>query len=338
MTPREIVREQISHHETDPVPYTLPYDKEVGERLDAYYGGDDWRNEIKKYLAGVGDIGEPDWEKLDETHNRDLFGTVWRTDENIPVVETAPLAEPSFKGYDFPTVDKFVDPARVAEAKKFAAEHQDVFTFANTPCLWSSWYLRGFETTMMDIVAEEDFYIELLDRMTQLTIDAVNALADLPADAIMMGDDWGGQRAVLIGPERWRKLYKPRYKRIFDAVRAQGKFSIMHCCGTVFDIMDDIVDTGLDVLESVQPEAAGMNPYELKKGWGDKITFWGGLGTQQTIPYGTPDEIRGEIRKLYNEMSKGGGYILAPAKELRPEVSTENAVAVVEEFISLGNS
>jgi len=84
----------------------------------------------------------------------------------------------------------------------------------------------------------------------------------------------------------------------------------------------------------VQPEAAGMNPYGLKEAWGDKITFWGGLGSQSTIPFGTPDELRKEIRRLRTEMSRGGGYILAPAKPLRPETPTENAVAVVEEFLN----
>jgi uroporphyrinogen decarboxylase len=150
----------------------------------------------------------------------------------------------------------------------------------------------------------------------------------------MMGDDWGGQRGVLIGPERWRRFYKPRYARIFEAVHAQGKLAIMHCCGSAADIMGDIVEIGLDVLESVQPEAVGMNPYALKSKWGDKITFWGGLGSQRTIPFGTPDGIRGEIRRLRGEMSRGGGYILAPAKPLRPETPTENAVAVVEEFLA----
>ena len=97
--------------------------------------------------------------------------------------------------------------------------------------------------------------------------------------------------------------------------------------------MPDIVEIGLDVLESVQPEAAGMNPYELKRRWGDKITFWGGLGSQSTIPFGTPQEIRGEIRKLRREMSSGGGYILAPAKPIRPETPLENAIAVYEAFL-----
>jgi uroporphyrinogen decarboxylase len=186
----------------------------------------------------------------------------------------------------------------------------------------------------MDCVTEEDFYGELLERMTELTLALVAECADIPADAIMMGDDWGCQRGVMIGPERWRRFYKPRYARIFDAIHDQGKLAIMHCCGSVADIMGDIVEIGLDVLESVQPEAAGMNPYALKGAWGDKMAFWGGLGSQQTIPYATPSEIRAEIRRLRSEMSRGGGYILAPAKPLRPETPTENAVAVVDELLA----
>ena len=100
--------------------------------------------------------------------------------------------------------------------------------------------------------------------------------------------------------------------------------------------MPDVIEIGLDVLESVQPEAAGMNPYELKKKWGDKIAFWGGLGSQSTIPFGTPAEIRLEVQHLRREMGKGGGYILAPAKALQPETPTENAAAVVDAFTSEG--
>jgi uroporphyrinogen decarboxylase len=137
----------------------------------------------------------------------------------------------------------------------------------------------------------------------------------------------------MIGPERWRRFYKPHYARIFEAVHRQGKLAIMHCCGSAADIMADIIEIGLDVYESVQPEAAGMNPYGLKKAWGDKITFWGCLGSQSTIPFASPAEIRKEIRRLRREMGKGGGFILAPAKPLRPETPTENAVAIVEEFL-----
>jgi uroporphyrinogen decarboxylase len=184
----------------------------------------------------------------------------------------------------------------------------------------------------MDSVEHPEFYEELLDRLTELYLAFVEYTVDLPIDGILFGDDWGDQRGVILGPDRWRKFLKPRWAKIYEAVHASGKVVMSHSCGSVADIMPDLVEIGLDVLESVQPEAAGMNPYELKKKWGDKITFWGGLGSQSTIPWGTPEEICEEVRRLCDEMGRGGGYILAPAKPLQPETPTENAVAVVEAF------
>ena len=335
MTPRDIVLAQINHRETETVPYTLAFEPDVGARLDEHFGDAAWRQRLMPYITRCGTISKPLQTPVDDTHTRDAFGTVWRTDRLPRVVVEPGLKGPSFQGYDFPSVDTFLDPELKAAAIGSAQELTDSFTIvAPGLCLWSCWYLRGFETTLMDCVAEEDFFEELLERMTELTLALVKECAGVPADAIMMGDDWGDQRGVLIGPERWRRFYKPRYARIFEAIHDQGKLAIMHCCGSAADIMGDVIEIGLDVIESVQPEAAGMSPYALKAAWGDKITFWGGLGSQSTIPFGTPDEIREEIRRLRREMSKGGGYILAPAKPLRTETPTENAVAVVEEFLA----
>ncbi len=139
----------------------------------------------------------------------------------------------------------------------------------------------------------------------------------------------------MIGPECWRRHLKPRYARIYEAAHAQGKITISHCCGSVADIMPDLIEIGLDVLESVQPEARGMDPYELKKNWGDKIAFWGCLGSQSTIPFGSPAGIRAEVGRLRDRMGEGGGYILAPAKDLQPETPTENAIAALEAFTSV---
>jgi uroporphyrinogen decarboxylase len=335
MTPGEIVREQINHHETPRVPYTLAFEPEVSRRLDEYYGDAGWRDRLTPYIANFGKFAVPPEERIDAVHFRDAFGTVWRTDKLPPYAVEPGLKSPSFRGYAFPSVETFLSPSAKRDAMAFVEESSRSFTIVGTGlCLWQSWYVRGFENTLMDCIVEEGFYAELLDRMTRLTLEIIEKCADIPADALMMGDDWGNQRGVFIGPERWRKLFKPRYARIFEAVHRQGKVAIMHCCGSAADIMADIIEIGLDVLESVQPEAAGMNPYELKKKWGDKITFWGGLGSQTTIPFSSPVEIRREIRNLRREMGKGGGYILAPAKPLRPETPIANAVAVVEEFLA----
>jgi len=215
------------------------------------------------------------------------------------------------------------------------SEQSESFTLINVGWgLWEScWGIRGFENALMDCVAEPDFFVELLDRLTDLYLAQLELCADIPADAFMFGDDWGDQRGVMIGPERWRRYLKPRYARIYEAARAQGKIVISHCCGSVVDIMPDIIEIGLDVLESVQPEARGMNPYELKRSWGDKITFWGCLGSQSTILFGTPAEIHSEVQRLRREMGKDGGYILAPAKPLQPGTPVENAAGVVEAFL-----
>jgi uroporphyrinogen decarboxylase len=129
---------------------------------------------------------------------------------------------------------------------------------------------------------------------------------------------------------------KPRWARIYAEVHRRGKLVASHTCGSVAEIMPDIIEIGLDVLESVQPEADGMNPYELKAKWGSKIVFWGGLGSQTTIPFGTPQEIKAEVCKLCSEMGRGGGYILAPAKPLQPGTPIENALAVVDAFTHQG--
>ena len=277
MTPREIVQEQINHRETPKVPYTLAFEPEVEARLDEHFGGPAWKDRLTPYIVESGKIASTHDAAPGVERSTDAFGTVWRRDELPPIVVEPGLKKPSFEDYSFPTVEAVLDGEEKRNAQRSFSENTESFSIANLGmCLWQSWYIRGFEQTMIDCIADEDFYAELLERMTELTLAIVEKCADIPADALMMGDDWGDQRGVLIGPERWRKFYKQRYARIFEAVHAQGKVAIVHCCGSSADIMADIIEIGLDVIESVQPEAARMNPYALKKAWGDKITFWGG--------------------------------------------------------------
>ena len=334
MTPREIVLEQIHHRPTKPVPYTFGCDAEVAERLTQHYGSDSWRERIVPYIVGCGGINRRKQEPLDEKRNRDLFGAVWRIDRRPFHLEEPALPSPSLEGFDFPAAEAFAEPDMKSKALEKLAACPESFTMLGVGWgLWECyWGIRGFENALMDSVAEPDFFAELLDRLTDQYLAQLELCRDIPADAFKFGDDWGDQQGVMIGPERWRQYLKPRYARIYEAAHAQGKIVISHCCGSVADIMPDIIEIGQDVLESVQPEAKGMNPYELKRKWGDKITFWGGLGSQSTIPFGSPEEIRAEVRRLRREMGKGGGYILAPAKSLQPETPTENAVAVLESF------
>ena len=338
MVPRDAVLEQIQHRETRPVPYTLGFEGDIAERLDAYYGGAEWRARLTPYIATVGGIDTVQQQRVDEAHVRDAFGGLWRDDRRPWHLVEPALNTPSFEGYAWPAAEQLMGDiqARVADARRACVAKADSLQIISIG--WGlfehSWRIRGFEEALTDSVLRPDFYGELLDRLADLFVAFVNVWADVPADAIMFGDDWGYQQGVILGPERWRTLIKPRWARVYEAVHAQGKIVISHCCGSIVDIMPDIVEIGLDVLESVQPEPRGMNPYELKRCWGDQITFWGALGSQSTIQFGSPKEIDAEVRRLCAEMGRGGGYILAPAKSLQPGTPLENAVAVVEAFTS----
>lgn len=340
MKPREIVRAQLAHRETETIPYTLPFEDPVGHRLDEHYGNAEWRKRLVPFMVGVGAVDTDPKQWIDEKYVRDGYGGIWRQDVRPWHLEKPPLASPSFDGYVFPSAQSFFRPAWKEEAHTTCKACGDSFLIGNLG--WGlferSWNLRGFENILMDAIAEPDFFEEVLDRLMHLYLAFVDYTADLPVDGILFGDDWGDQRGVILGPERWRRFLKPRWARIYDAVHRHGKVVMSHSCGSVADIIPDLIEIGLDVLESVQPEAAGMNPYELKRRWGDKITFWGCLGSQSTIPFGTPESIRNEVATLKREMSRGGGFILAPAKPLQPETPTLNAAAVVEAFVDNGGA
>jgi uroporphyrinogen decarboxylase len=174
------------------------------------------------------------------------------------------------------------------------------------------------------------FYEELLEGILEFQLKTVRRLLELPVDGVMFSDDWGDQRGVLMGPKLWRNFIKPRAQKLHEAVHALGKWTLQHCCGNVTDIIPEMIDIGLDVLESLQPEA--IDVYDIKRRFGRDLRLWGGLGTQRLLPFGTPGEIYSEVERLRRELGRGGGYILAPAKPLMPEVPTKNAVAVVEAF------
>jgi uroporphyrinogen decarboxylase len=334
MTPRELVLQQIHHRPTVPVPYTLAFeDDQVPRRLDDHYGGPQWRKRLTSCMVVCPVVDTVRARRISDTHTEDAYGVRWRHGRTMVHLEPT-FTEHSFDNYRFPGPEVFLDDAKKESARRELLAHPDRFRVVNIG--WGlfeqSWRIRGFEQALVDAVSQPDFYAELLLRLTDLYLAFLEYSGDLPADAVMFGDDWGDQRGVILGPQRWRKFIKPCWQRLYAAAHAQGRIVMSHCCGSVEEIMPDIIEIGLDVLESVQPEPAGMNPYGLKRRWGDKITFWGGLGSQSLIPFGRPDQIRSEVKRLCRQMGEGGGYILAPAKPLQPDTPTENAVAVLEAF------
>lgn len=337
MTPKERVLARIAHRETAYTPYTLGFEGDVAERLDAHYHSAAWREALDSAIRRA---PAPNLvvDTAAESTTTDPYGSLWQVDRRPFHLLRGALEEVALDDYVFPDLAPVFSEAWRAEAEAAIAAAPDPYWVAGFGfgLFERTWTLRGFDNALMDAAGDPGYYGALCERVADHQLEIIDHLLTLPVDGVMFSDDWGYQQGVLLGPERWRRFMKPHLARMYARCHEAGVQTLSHCCGSVADILPDIVEIGLDVLESVQPEARGMDPFALKAAYGDRITFWGGLGSQSIIPFGTPKEITAQVERLCREMGRGGGYILAPAKSLQPETPTANAAAVVEAFIAQG--
>jgi len=337
MAPRDRLMAAINHQEVFPVPYEIWFLEGIAERMDQHYGNKEWRSQWNPTFVSCSPVQLVNRRTLpdDPTRQVDMFGGIWRIDGLADHLEQPGMPEADLSLLRLPDLASLRNPSHLAQCRKQLAASPDRAAVAS---VWGSglyetlWNLRGFEGSLFDAAGDEDFYGELITRVAQFVEAILDLALELPVDIINFGDDLGDQCGVTVGPDRWRRFYKPHWARFCSKAHAAGKKVFLHSCGSVASIMPDLIEVGIDILDPIQPEAAGMNPYELKRKYGDRITLCGGLGSQSTIPFGSPSSIRTEIFRLVHEVGHGGGYILKPAKSIRNETPLENAIAVFEAF------
>jgi len=193
-----------------------------------------------------------------------------------------------------------------------------------------AWHLRSMEALLMDFVDNHDMATALLDRITQKRIVQARRFAELAPDVIMFGDDVATQRGMLMSVPMWRRWLKPRLALTIAAARQANPDVLIfyHSDGDATDIVPDLIEIGVDILNPVQPEC--MDVFALKQRYGDRLAFWGTLGTQSVLPFGTADDVRRDVRRKIEQVGQGGGLLLAPTHMVEPEVPWENIVAFVE--------
>ena len=193
-----------------------------------------------------------------------------------------------------------------------------------------SWYLRGLEELMMDLVAAPAIADGLLERAAAFQRHLAAQLARAGVDIVITGDDIAGQRGLLISLAAWRRFLKPRLAATVRAVKAARPetFVLYHSDGNVEAAIPELIEIGIDILNPVQPEC--MAPGEIKRKYGGRLSFWGTMSVQRTLPLGTPAAVRAEVRERIGQVARGGGLILAPAHVLGPETPWENIVAFFE--------
>jgi uroporphyrinogen decarboxylase len=151
-------------------------------------------------------------------------------------------------------------------------------------------------------------------------------------DIILFGDDLGGQTGPLISPRMYRQMIKPFHRKLWQRAKELADVKVMlHCCGGVRELMDDLIDAGVDAINPVQINAAGMHPTELKAEFGDRITFWGGgCDTRDILPHGSPAWVAGHVRALVQSLRIGGGYVFQQVHNILADVPADNVVAMFD--------
>ena len=194
----------------------------------------------------------------------------------------------------------------------------------------TAWYIRGMEDFLMDLLSDPDFAAYQLERITQIREEMARRYAAAGADVLRLGDDVATQRGMMMSPEIWRRELKPRLARVIAAAKSEKPDLLVfyHGDGDMFDILGDLIEIGVDILNPIQPEC--MSPQKVYDTYGDRVSLWGCIGTQSTMPFGSADDVRRECQKLIDRAGARGGLLLAPSHMLEPEVPMENIRALIE--------
>lgn len=332
MTRREIVIEALEHRKTKPIPYTIELTEQAIEAMKKVEKKEYLDDNFGSYITSSYYDGWPTAIPGRPGFFRDDFGVIWNrngADKDIGVIEGFIVGEPENTNYAFPKTD--IKKIR-REIERTIAERKDRFVFASFgfTMFERAWTLMGMENVLMYML-DSPMGLELfLDRICDYFLELVDIALEYDIDGVHFGDDWGQQHGTIMGPGHWRRFIKPRIARLYERVKSKGKFVSQHSCGDCRDIFPDLVEIGLDCYQTFQPEIYSVA--EMKKLYGDKITFWGGVSTQRCLPNKSPAEVQKEIVQIMKVAGKNGGLIIAPTHSIPQDVPVENILAMAEVF------
>jgi uroporphyrinogen decarboxylase len=222
-------------------------------------------------------------------------------------------------------------------------EETDYAVMAAIPGGFITWsqFLRGFEGWFLDLAADPLLAESLMDRVLEMLLAVAGKLLDEVGpyiQIIAVGDDLAFQTGLMMSMPAFRKLIKPRLRRVFDFVRSRCDAKLwFHTDGAVAPLIPDLIDLGIDILNPIQVTAAGMDDTaRLKKEFGRDIVFWGGIDTQQLLPFGTPADVRADVRRRIGDLAPGGGYVVNSVHNIQGDVPPENIIALFDTALEFG--
>jgi len=371
MTGKERVLTSLEHREPDRVPLDLGSTPFTGVHKQAYaqlvghlgleveirvwdplqqlaYVDDNVKERLQVDVTGVGgrdpsfwkstivDKGDGSKEYLDGWGITRVMGKdALYFDKVLP-----PLAglhsEEGLESVKFPPPNDFLEVENLIAALRREREQERALVLVlDGETIGKAVLTVGFTNFYMSLARRPRVACALMDKVVDQKIaiwEMVLAKLDFPVDVVAEADDFGSQDRLLIAPDLYRKLMKPRQKRLFSFIKRHvpGAKLFYHCCGAIRPIIPDLIELGVDILNPVQVDAAGMDPQGLKREFGGELVFWGGAIRNAVLTNGSPAEVQEEVKRNLDALAPGGGYVFATIHNIQPEVPPENLMAMWE--------
>ncbi len=349
MSPRERFLITLNHKEPDRVPTFTNLTPQIAEKLGKkmnlpWEAEDSWLStrishteillELGNDAVGVGPLrakyAPTRWE---DGKLIDEFGFVYKRVGLYDEIIKRPLAdvETVEEVNEFKMPDPLA-PGRWDLAEKQIRRYKENFAivgYLETTIFELSWNLMGMEKFLMDLVMEKPYVFVLIDKVLEYQLACGKKMVELGVDMICTGDDFGTQKGMMISPEQWGRVFKPRMQYVFEELkRIDPTIKIAyHSCGSILPIIPDLIEIGLDVFNPIQPRAKNMDLGKLKKKFGDRLIFFGGVDEQRVLPFGNTGEVKEEVRLRIAQAGKKGGFIIAPSHNIQPDTPLENIYA-----------
>lgn len=353
MKHRERVIKALNFEETDRPPFQATFCPEFADRLRDVYGLDKslpfdphsgkWNGYELEILSGHDtlqcSIGWFTGYYLDNKPYTDEWGVNWRVDSyetpygkgEFTNLSSAPLAsDDAINNYTPPEPNR---PELYVNLARLIKEYQEeYYIIGRLHCtiFESAWALRGFDKLLMDFYLNPDLAVRILDLTMEYHLAIAKKMAKMGVDMIWLGDDIGTQDSMLMPPELWQEFLKPRLANVINEIKSTNpKVKVAyHTDGNNYGIIPDLIEIGVEVLNPIQCES--MDPKLLKEIYGNKLTFFGAIAVQSTLPFGTPEDVKNEVEQRKQILGKNGGWICAPTHHLQLDTPLENYFALLD--------
>jgi uroporphyrinogen decarboxylase len=352
MTSKDRILSAVMHCQPDRVPIMLHFAPETKARLRERLGlderafwqwcGQDMVQVGPRYRKAASDIAYAD--PTIEVTPDSLYLDIWRvpfrqvrldTQTYVELAGRPPLAHIETAGdldrHPWPDPDDW-DYSNIAADLAARADYavrghsRGFFEIAH--------FMRGMEDFLVDLALRPELACDLMDRIGSYLLARSRRILEAGGGQYTIfeyNDDVASQRSLFISPSMWREHIKPRVAVFCDLAHGHGAKLRYHCCGSCREIIPDLIEIGVDILNPIQPLAEGMDPFELKRLFGDRITFDGGIDTQQLLPNASPGEVRAHTRRMIDIVGRAGGYILGGSHSIQADCPDENIIAMVDE-------